>query len=141
MSIINAFNTLAQTVIPTIAAAAFPDRVNVVANTAGVDASGGRIKSGTSTVVSSVPCRYEPIQKFGWEKETSERIVTTQKYLFEMPTFHSGTRIALDPNLHKLEVQARVNGAVTVVPAFTFTIDSIGNESGVVFTAVVSKED
>jgi hypothetical protein len=135
------FNQLAQTIIPMVAATAFPDTVNVVVTTPAVDTGGGRIKSGTTTLVSNVPCRYEPIQKFGWEKETAERIVTTQKYLLDMPTFHSGTRIDLDPNHHKLVVNARLNGATTVVPAITFTIDSIGNRSGVAYQIVVTKED
>lgn len=140
MSIASAFSQLGQTVMPTVMAAAFPDTCTITAETTTAGTGGGVIKSGTSNAYTSIPCAYEPIQKFGWQKDQGDQIVSTQIYMVTIPTHYSNagtpTRINLDPKTHRIVVAARGNE-----PAKTFRIQNVGDQMGVVFEIIAAREN
>jgi hypothetical protein len=137
MSLASVFNQLGQDVIPTVLAAAFPDTCTITAETTSAGTGGGRIKSGTTVAYADVPCAYEPIQKFGWQKDQGDKIVSTQIYMVTIPTHTAaGTRISLDPKTHRIVVAARGNE-----PAKTFRIQNVGDQMGVVFEIIAAREN
>jgi hypothetical protein len=137
MSLAAVFNTLGQSVLPTVLGAAFPDTCTITAETISAGTGGGRIKSGTTNAYTSIPCAYEPIQKFGWQKDQGDKIVSTQIYMVTIPTHTAaGTRISLDPKTHRIVVAARGNE-----PAKTFRIQNVGDQMGVVFEIIAAREN
>ena len=137
MSLASMFNTLGQRVIPQITAAVFPDTLSVMVETSIAGTGGGRIKTTEAANVSwvGIPCKYEPIQKFGWLKEIAEMPVGTQIYLVTLPVYHNGSRVNLTIN-HKLQVAAR-----GLEPVKTFkVVQPPGDKQGVVWEVVATKD-
>jgi hypothetical protein len=138
MSLAAMFNLLGQTIVPQIMDAAFPDTLSVMVETTTAGTGGGRIKTleAANAAWVGVPCRYAPIQKFGWQKEMAEQPVGTQKYLVILPMYHNGVRVSLTSN-HKLKVAAR-----GLEPVKTFKIDQPpGDVQGVNWEVVATKEN
>jgi hypothetical protein len=138
MSLAAMFNLLGQTIVPQIMDAAFPDTLSVMVETTTAGTGGGRIKTleAANAAWVGVPCRYAPIQKFGWQKEQAEQPVGTQKYLVVCPMYHNGVRVSLTSN-HKLRVAARGGE-----PVKTFKIDQPpGDVQGVNWEVVATKEN
>jgi hypothetical protein len=138
MSLAGMFNILGQTVIPQIAAAAFADTCSIMVETSTAGTGGGRIKTleEANAAWVGIPCRYAPIQKFGWQKEVAESAVGTQKYLVILPMYHNGVRVSLTSN-HKIKVAARGEE-----PVKTFKIDQPpGDVQGVNWEVVATKEN
>lgn len=134
MSLDTVFNTLGQTVIPQIGAAVFPDTLTVQGETAVSDSGGGYYLSATGSVHTAVPCVYEPLS--GSRVDSAGKLVSIEAYTVTMPTHHGGSRINLDPKVHRLVVAARGNE-----PVKTFRIVSIGDDMGVVFEVVCEREN
>ena len=137
MSLAAMFNTLGQRIVPQIAAAAFPDTLSVMVETSVAGTGGGRIKTleAANAAWVGVPCKYEPIQKFGWLKEQAEMPVGTQIYLVTLPVYHAGVRVNLTSN-HKLKVAAR-----GLEPVKTFkVVQPPGDRMGVTWEVVATKD-
>jgi len=137
MSLASMFNLLGQTIVPQIAATVFPDTLDVMVETSIAGTGGGRIKTleAANPAWTGIPCRYAPIQKFGWQKEQAEQAVGTQKYLVICPMYHNGVRVSLASN-HKLRVAAR-----GLEPVKTFKIDQPpGDVQGVNWEVVATKD-
>ena len=137
MSLATVFNRLGQTIIPRIAAAAFPDTCDVMVETSTAGTGGGRIKTleAANPAWTGIPVKYEPIQKFGWLKEQAEMPVGTQIYLVTLPVHHDGVRVDLAGN-HKIRVAARGGE-----PVKTFkVVQPPGDRSGVVWEVVATKD-
>ena len=133
MSLAAVFNTLGQTVVPSIAAAVFPDTLNVQGETLTSDSGGGYYVSANANANTSIPCAYEPLS--GQRFDSAGKLLSTELYKVTMPTHTSaGARINLSPT-HRLIVTARGNE-----PQKTFRIVSIGDEQGVVFEVVCERE-
>jgi hypothetical protein len=123
--------------MPKVLAAVLPDTCTITAETTSAGSGGGRIKTATSNAYTSVPCAYEPIQKFGWQKDQGDKIVSTQIYKVTMPTHTAaGTRINLDPKTHRIVVAAR-----GTEPAKTFRIQNVGDDMGVVYVVIAAREN
>ena len=138
MSTADIFNRLGQTILPRALAFAFPDTCSVMVETSVVGTGGGRIKTleAANEDWTGIPCRYAPIQKFGWQKEVAESLVGTQKYLVILPMYHNGVRVSLTSN-HKIRVAAR-----GLEPVKTFKIDQPpGDVQGVNWEVVATKEN
>ena len=136
MSLASVFNKLGQTIIPKVAAAAFPDTLTVYADTLAQDTGGAVRKTGTTTAYSLIPCAYEPVQ-IERRIEQGAKLVSSQEYRITMPTHTAAAaRINLDPKSHRLIVAARGNA-----PAKTFRIIAIGDQSDVVFEVVCQREN
>lgn len=137
MSLASMFNALGQTIIPQITAAAFPDTCSVMVETSSADTGGGRIKTLEAANADwvGIPCKYEPIQKFGWLKEQAEMPVGTQIYLVTLPVYHEGNRVNLTGN-HKIKVAARGEE-----PIKTFkVVQPPGDRMGVTWEVVATKD-
>lgn len=137
MSLASIFNQLGQSIIPDVMAIAMPDTLSVIVETSTAGTGGGRIKTTEAANVNwvGIPCKYEPIQKFGWLKEQAEMPVGTQIYLVTLPTYHNGVRVALTIN-HKLKVAAR-----GLEPVKTFkVVQPPGDKQGVVWEVVATKD-
>ena len=133
MSLASVFNTLGQTVIPQIAAAAFPDTLTVQGETTSSDSGGGYYVSANSNVYTSVPCAYEPFS--GSKVDANGKLLSVAYYKVTLPTHQSGSKITLDPK-YRLVVNARGNE-----PAKTFRIESIADDAGVVFEVTCTREN
>lgn len=97
---------------------------------------GGRIKGTASNAYTQVPVSYEPVKNTkGARVEAGTKSVSNQQYILTLPTHHNGSRINLDPKIHRLVVDARGNE-----PAKTFRIISVGDVKGVVFEVVCQRE-
>jgi hypothetical protein len=136
MSLDTTFNTLGQTVIPNIAAAVFPDTMNILGATVSAGPSGGRVKSATTTVYASVPVAYEPITQQDSRGTENDKMLSVKRYMLTFATHLSGSRINIDPKVHRLSVIARGNEPVKV-----FRIISVSDQMGVCFEAECEKEN
>lgn len=136
MSMETVFNTLGQSVMPKVAAAAFPDTMTVYGETLTSDSGGGHRKTQT-TVYSSVPVAYEP-NRNDRRRIEGERQLSANEYVLTFPT-HSpttGTRYNIDPIAHRLVVNARGNE-----PAKTFRIIAAPDLSGAMYEIICVKEN
>lgn len=135
MSLAATFDKLGQSVIPKIGLAVFPDTMTIKAESASSQgAGGGRIKGTATDAYTSVPVSYEPTQA-GKRITSGDKPISGQQYTLTMPTHQSGSRINLDPKIHRLIVNSRGNE-----PAKTFRIIAVGDISGVVFEVICEKE-
>lgn len=136
MSLAAVFDTLGQTVLPQVAAAVFPDLMNITGETRSAGTGGGQIKSAVTESYWDVPVTYEPMQIEN-RLTSADKLLSTQQYMVTFPTHEpSGVRIDIDPKQHKLVVLERGNE-----PEKTFRIVSIRDQSGVVFEAICTKEN
>lgn len=137
MSTADVFNRLGQSYIPRAAAFAFPDTLSVMVETSIAGTGGGRIKTVEAANADwvGIPCKYDPIQKFGWLKELAEMPVGVQIYLVTLPVYHEGERVNLTIN-HKLKVAAR-----GLEPEKIFkVVQPPGDKQGVVWEVVATKD-
>ena len=135
MSLANAFNTLGQTVMPRVGAAAFPDTMTIKADAPTIGTGGGRIKGTATDAYTNVPVTYAPtaVEKRIFQ---ADRPINTLQYTLTMPTHTSaGARINIDAESHRLIVNAR-----GTEPAKTFRIIAVGDISGVIFEVICEKE-
>jgi hypothetical protein len=131
------FDMLGQTVIPQIAATVFPDTANIVQlKTPTSDGAGGQRKGSIKTVYEGVPCSYEPAQRHESRDTINGKMTSQQAYIVTIATHQDGTRIDLDPVLHRIEVLARGNE-----PPKTFRITSNRDSAGVCFELNCIKEN
>lgn len=136
MSLAGVFNKLGQTVIPKIGVSVFPDTCRITGETTAVGSGGGRVKSVVTESYFDVPCTYEPTQVEN-RLTSADKLISLQQYIVTLPTHDaSGTRIDLDPKVHKIVVNERGNE-----PEKTFKIVALRDVSGVVFEAVCEKEN
>jgi hypothetical protein len=135
MSLAKVFDTLGQAVLPKIASAAFPDTMDIMAETITIGAGGGRVKGASTAAYSEVPCTYSPMQ-VETRRTTGDKMVSVQQYLVKFPTHHDGERIDIDPAKHSLKVLERGNE-----PEKTFRVTSVRDKSGVIFEAICQREN
>jgi hypothetical protein len=133
MSLASVFNTLGQSVIPQVAAAVFPDTCTIKGESLGSDSGGGQVSTVTDDYT-NVPCAYEPLS--GQRFDSAGKLLSTQAYRVTIATHYNGSRINLDPKEHKFVVNSRGNE-----PAKTFRIESIGDDMGVVFEVLCTREN
>lgn len=135
MSLAAVFDKLGQQVMPKVARAVFPDLADITAFANVSDGAGGQYTTAT-TPYEDVPCTYEPID-IEFRRTVSDRTVSVQEYRVTMPTHDAdAVRIDLNPETHRITVQARGNE-----PAKVFRIISIGDVSGVVFECICHREN
>lgn len=135
MAMSDVFNTLGQTVMPRVAAAAFPDTMTVYGETLTTDSGGGHRKTQT-TVYSSVPVAYEP-NRNDRRRIEGDRQLSANEYVLTFPTHSAaGTRYNIDPIAHRLVVNARGNE-----PAKTFRIIAAPDLSGAMYEIICVKEN
>lgn len=134
MSAATAFTKLGRKSFPKVARKAFPDTCTITAEVRTAGTGGGRIKT-VVNAYTNVPCRADPIEKFGWTKEQGDQLKQTQVYKIWMPTHHAGEFIDLGPQ-HRIVIAAR--GAM---PARTFSITSAGNNSGIMYAVIANEEN
>jgi len=132
-------NDLGQTILPSVFSslnsAGIVDTMTIKAESAASQGSGGgRIKGTATDYKTSVPVSYEPTQR-GGRINAGDKPVSSQQYTLTMPTHHGGSRIDLDPKIHRFVVNTRGNE-----PAKTFRIISVGDVSGVVFEVICERE-
>lgn len=134
------FSNLGQRIIPSALASAFPDTCTIAAEEYTAGTGGGRIKTGVEgayDAYTDVPCAYEAIQKFGWQKDQGDKIVSTQVYKVTIPTHTpNGTRIDFNVKTHSIVVAARGNE-----PVKTFRPMSVGDDMGIVFEIIAAREN
>ncbi len=139
MSLAAVFDKLGQSTMPAVAAKVFPDTMTIKSESAStIGTGGGRIKGTVSDYKTSVPCAYEPITARRDRPMAGDKLVTTQRYMVTLPTHQAGSRINLDPKIHRFIVNARTSPGTE--PAKTFRIISVGDQSGVVFETVCERE-
>lgn len=136
MSLDSTFNLLGQTVIPNIAASVFPDTMNILGASMTAGPMGGRVQTATTTVYASVPVTYEPITRPDSRGTENDKMLSVKRYMLTFATHLNGSRINIDPKVHRLSVIARGNE-----PAKVFRIMSIGDHSGVCFEAECEREN
>ncbi|TXH45711.1 MAG: hypothetical protein E6Q97_30960 [Desulfurellales bacterium] len=135
MAMSDVFNTLGQTVMPRVAAAAFPDTMTVYGETLTTDSGGGHRKTQT-TVYSSVPVAYEP-NRNDRRRIEGDRQLSANEYILTFPTHSAaGTRYTINPIEHRLVVAARGNE-----PAKTFRIIAAPDLSGAVYEVACVREN
>lgn len=132
-------NDLGQTILPSVFsslnAAGIVDTMTIKAESAATIGSGGeRIKGTATNAYMSVPVSYEPAEA-GDRIMAGDKAVSSQQYVLTFPSHQSGSRINIDPKIHRLVVNARGNE-----PAKTFRILAVKDVSGVVFEAVCERE-
>ncbi len=137
MNLASVFNTLGQTVIPDIASKVFPDTMTIKAEgNATTGTGGGRIKGTATDYLTGVPVAYEATGSNDKSQMLAgDKAISTQQYILTFATHKSGSRINLDPKVHRLVVDARGNE-----PAKAFRIITIKDSMGVVFEAVCERE-
>lgn len=136
MSLASVFNTLGQTVMPQVAAAVFPDTMNIYSETQTQGTGGGFIKSAALEAYEEVPVAYEPMQIEN-RLSSADKLLSVQQYMLTFPTHDRfAVRIDLDPKVHRLVVLERGNE-----PEKTFRIVAIREQSGVVFEVICTKEN
>lgn len=132
-------NDLGQTILPNVFSslnsAGLVDTMTIKAESASSQGTGGgRIKGTATDAYTSVPVSYEPTQA-GKRITSGDKPISSQQYTLTMPTHQSGSRINLDPKIHRLIVNSRGNE-----PAKTFRIIAVGDISGVVFEVICERE-
>lgn len=136
MSLADVFNTLGQTVMPKVTAAAFPDTMTVKGETTSAGTGGGRVKSAATDVYESVPCSYEATRVEN-RLTSADKLLSIQQYLVTFPTHDKfRVRYEVDVKKHRLVVNAR-----GTEPAKTFRIIALRDLSGVIFEAVCEREN
>jgi hypothetical protein len=137
MSLATVFNRLGQTVIPGVAAAAFPDTLTVETPTLTSDNAGGFYPSATVSTYTNIPCAYEP--QGGGKTDANGKLLSVENYKVTMPTHYSlagvPTRINLNPTRQRLVITARGNE-----PAKTMRMMSIADDMGVCFEVFCQRE-
>lgn len=133
-------NDLGQTILPSVFSslnsAGLVDTMTIKSESASsTDTGGGRVKGTASDAYTSVPVSYEPAQSSNTRIMSGDKSISIQQYALTFPTHQSGSRINLDPKIHRLIVNARGNE-----PAKTFRIIAIKDVSGVVFEAICERE-
>lgn len=133
-------NDLGQTILPNVFSslntAGLVDTMTVKSESAtSTDSGGGRIKGTASDAYTSVPVSYEPVTS-GKRIIGGDKAISTMQYALTFPTHTSaGSRINIDPKIHRLVVNARGNE-----PAKTFRIIAVQDVSGVVFECICERE-
>jgi len=131
------YNEMGQDIFPDVMPVMFPDTMTVIAETITKDSQGRAIKSSTANAYTSVPVGYDTAP-MGWgnRRIQGDRSVSVQEYILTFPTHTSaGTRIDLDPEKHRLVVDARGNE-----PAKTFRIMSITDNVGAFYEVLCERE-
>lgn len=134
-------NDLGSAVLPqvfsSLKTAGLVDTMTIKAESAtSTDSGGGRVKGTASDAYTLVPVSYEPLRNTrGARFQAGDKAVSTQQYLITLPTHHGGSRINLDPKIHRFVTNTRGNE-----PAKTFRIISVGDVSGVVFEVICQRE-
>jgi len=139
----NVFNKLGQSVLPKVfnklSGVGLTDLMSVTGETTTAGTGGGRIKSATTTVYSNIPCIFEPSGS-GMKNVNQSKIMSEQEYTLKFPTHSSaGVRYTINPELHRLVIQAR--SAPGDEPQKTFRILTIKDKQGNLYEAKVVKED
>jgi len=132
-------NNLGQRTAPKIfaklAAKGLVDTMSILGEGKVQGPGGGMVKGSAPAVYSNVPVSYEPASA-GKRIAAGDQDVSSQQYVLTLPTHQNGTRINLDPSLHRLSVNARGNEPVKV-----FRILAVGDVSGVVFEVIAEREN
>lgn len=131
------YNELGQDIFPDVWPVVAPDTMTIVAETITKDSQGRAIKSATANAYTSIPVTYETLPfAFGDRRVQGERSVSVQEYILTFPTHTAaGSRINLDPEKHRLIVDARGNE-----PAKTFRISSINDNTGAIYEVLCERE-
>lgn len=132
-------NDLGQTIIPqvfsSLNSAGLVDTMTIKSESStSTDSGGGRIKGTASDAYTGVPVAYEPART---DKRIigGDKAISSMQYVLTFPTHQSGTRINIDPKIHRFVVNARGNE-----PAKTFRIIAIRDDVGVAFEAICERE-
>jgi hypothetical protein len=131
-------NDLGQTILPSVFSslnsAGLADTMTIKSESAATIGTGGeRIKGTATDAYTSVPVSYEPAS--AGKRIVGDKATSSVQYVLTFPTHASGSRINIDPKIHRLIVASRGNE-----PAKTFRILGIRDVSGVVFEAVCERE-
>jgi hypothetical protein len=133
-------NSLGQIKVPSVfakvQAKGLCDLMDIVGETKAQGTGGGQVKSAANAVYQNVPVTYEPSRQSSQRVQTGEKSVSVQEYYLTFPVYHNGSRINIDPKLHRLKVLARGNEPVKI-----FRIEAIRDNSGVNYEAVCTKEN
>lgn len=131
------FNELGQDIFPEVMPVMYPDTMTVIAETINKDSQGRQVKASTANAYTTVPVFYEPMPlSFGDRRVQGERSVSVQEYILTFPTHTSaGVRINIDPEKHRLQVDARGNE-----PAKVFRITALSDHQGVFYEAFCERE-
>lgn len=135
MSLGPVFDKLGQRVMPQVATKVFADTMDIVRSKNRQGLGGGRIK-GTSTDYVNIPVAVKPYNRIGSHQVRGEKPIALQQYMLTFPTHNEGDRINLDPKSHRLTVNQRGNEPVKV-----FRIESVRDNSGVIFECVCEREN
>jgi hypothetical protein len=117
----------------------FPRTCTIKRRNKSQSAGGDTILGTPTNAYTSVPCLFEVIPKFGWQRDQGEKVTTTQKYNVFLPTRYNNagtwTRITIDADTDYLVVDA-----VELEPAITLKPDSAPNDLGMQYTMVATAE-
>jgi hypothetical protein len=121
--------------MPSVLSKVLPDTCTIQAIAPVSDGAGGFTQGTPTSAYTSVPCAYEPLS--GSRFDINGKLLSTNAYKVTLPTHTSaGTRINLDPTIHRVVTATRGNE-----PAKTFRIMSIADDSGVVFEVLCEREN
>lgn len=98
---------------------------------------GGRVKGTDTKDYWDVPVSVEPYDRLGTRYVQGEKPISIQRYLLTFPTHTlDGKRIDVDVKAHRLKVIARGNE-----PEKWYRVETVRDQSGVVFEAICQKEN
>lgn len=126
---------LRNAVIPN-ASGIWPHTLSIKYDLVTPGSGGGQVASGPAAAYSGIACDYGPAGD-GDRHIGAETLRSDQKYIVTFPAATiSGTRINIDPAIHRLVVDAKSGE-----PEKVFRVLAVRDNAGVIFEAVCVKEN
>lgn len=133
----DAMTDLGKVHFPYIFSQTFPDTMTITAANESQGADGGIVAGSVTNAYTNVPCSYQPRKTSKGRRTVGESLLSMGDYTVELATHTSaGTKIALDPKVHRFVVNAR-----DLQPVKSFRIESVGDDEGLSYICYCTKEN